>query len=372
MKIVYITNARIPTEKAHGYQICKMCEEFASAGVDVELIVPARKNKIKESVFDYYGLKNNFKIRYVRSVNFLPFDKFLFGKAVYLNHLFFLIKSLFLKFDKNSLIYTRSPDIAWRFSLMKYRVFFEAHNWPSSKTWIYKQMLKRVNLLICNSSGTANYHIKNGLNKVEVCPNGVDLEKFSIDFDKNYCKEQIGFSSNDFLLIYVGHLYDWKGADVLAKSADFVDEKIKIIFVGGNDVDVLKYKKRYDKKNIFFIGKKKHAEIPIYLKAADVLVLPNIPISEESIMFTSPIKMFEYMSSGTPIVASDLPSIREILNENNSILFKAGDEKELAKKIIFCFNNKDFINNISQKALSDVQVFSWSNRARKIINSYFL
>ncbi len=48
MKLVYIANVRIPTEKAHGYQICKMCEEFSSQGIKVELWVPTRENNIKE------------------------------------------------------------------------------------------------------------------------------------------------------------------------------------------------------------------------------------------------------------------------------------------------------------------------------------
>ncbi|HNV97636.1 MAG TPA: glycosyltransferase family 4 protein, partial [bacterium] len=302
--------------------------------------------------------------------DFLPFDKFLFGKAIYLNNLFFLIKSLFLKFQKNDLIYTRSPEIAWLFSLRKHNVFFEAHNWPCSKSWIYKKMLKNVKLLVCNSNGTADHHIKNGLNNVMVCHNGVDLEKFSINFDKSYCKKKIGFSDDDTLVMYVGHLYDWKGADILAKSADFIEEKIKIVFVGGSDVDIYEYKKKYNKKNIIFVGKKKHEEIPCYLRAADILVLPNIPISEESVKFTSPIKMFEYMSSGTPIIASNLPSIKEILNKDNSILFNPGNERELSEKIIFCLKNKDIVNKISQKALSDVQNYSWLDRAKKIIEKY--
>jgi len=346
-----------------------MCEEFSNIGIDVELVVPTRKNDIKKDIFDYYDLKRNFKIRYVQSPDFLFLDKF-FKKIIYLNNLFFLIKSLFLKFQKNDLIYTRSPEIAWLFSLRRYNVFFEAHNWPGSKTWIYKQMLKKVDLLICNSNGTANYHIKNGLGKAEVCHNGVDLEKFSLNFDRNYCKKKIGFSNNDVLVMYVGHLYDWKGADILAKSANFIDEKIKIVFVGGNDSDIFEYKNKYDKKNIIFVGKRKHEEIPFYLKAADILVLPNVPISKESVKFTSPIKMFEYMSSGTPIIASNLPSIKEILNKDNSILFKPGDEKELSEKIVFCLNNKDVMDEISRKALSDVQYYSWFNRAKKIIKKY--
>ena len=57
MKILYIANARIPTEKAHGFQICKMCEQLSLQGAEVELIVPKRKNKITQDVFQYYDLK---------------------------------------------------------------------------------------------------------------------------------------------------------------------------------------------------------------------------------------------------------------------------------------------------------------------------
>ena len=61
MKLSYIVNLRIPTEKAHGYQICKMCEEFAGLGIDVELITPTRKNSIEVDLFEYYGLRGRFK-----------------------------------------------------------------------------------------------------------------------------------------------------------------------------------------------------------------------------------------------------------------------------------------------------------------------
>jgi len=63
MKIYYLANARIPTEKAHGFQIMKMCEGFANQGVNVELIIPQRYNYIKDDPFKFYGIRNNFKIK---------------------------------------------------------------------------------------------------------------------------------------------------------------------------------------------------------------------------------------------------------------------------------------------------------------------
>ena len=62
-KIIYIANVRLPTEKAHGIQTTKMCEAFGNYGLEVELVIPWRFNKIKENTFNYYGVKENFKIK---------------------------------------------------------------------------------------------------------------------------------------------------------------------------------------------------------------------------------------------------------------------------------------------------------------------
>ena len=62
-KINYVVNIRFPTEKAHGLQIAKMCEAFAREGIDVTLIVPKRKNKIKDDPFEYYDIKTKFKVK---------------------------------------------------------------------------------------------------------------------------------------------------------------------------------------------------------------------------------------------------------------------------------------------------------------------
>src|SRR3989344_3085093 len=69
-RILYIVNQRMPTEKAYGVQIVKMCEAFSSHGNDVTLLIPQRKNFSGQTIFDYYGVKNNFKIILLRSLDF--------------------------------------------------------------------------------------------------------------------------------------------------------------------------------------------------------------------------------------------------------------------------------------------------------------
>ena len=76
MKIAYIQNVRIPTERAHGIQIMKMCEALARLGHDVELIVPRRSNLLKENPFNYYGIRKTFKIRKLPCLDLIPLNKY--------------------------------------------------------------------------------------------------------------------------------------------------------------------------------------------------------------------------------------------------------------------------------------------------------
>jgi len=104
------------------------------------------------------------------------------------------------------------------------------------------------------------------------------------------------------IAMYVGHLYKWKGADVLVKAAETMVDRKNIVFVlvGGTDKDIKKYKKIIQAKklkNIILFGHQKQENIPMILRCADVLLLPNIPISQEAIEYSCPIKAFEYMAS---------------------------------------------------------------------------
>ena len=111
---------------------------------------------------------------------------------------------------------------------------------------------------------------------------------------------------------------------------------------------------------------KEYSQIPYYLKAADVLVLPNSAQDKKS-KHTSPLKLFEYMSSSTPIIASDLKNFREILNDQNAIFFKSDNSQDLAEKIQIILNNENLAQNISQQAFQDVKNYTWQIRAEKII-----
>ncbi|HPL95306.1 MAG TPA: glycosyltransferase family 4 protein [bacterium] len=373
MKLVYLTNARIPTEKAHGYQIIKTCEALADLGMDVELVAPTRKNFITESIFSFYQVKDNFRITYLKSFDFFAWHKILGHLSFFLNSLTFLLKLRQIKIAKDSLIYTRQAEIAWLMAKRGYQTFFEAHRWPLSKNFFFKSFLKNITGVIGNSQGTINEFTKRGWTNVLVAPNGVDLDEFNLKENKIELRQSLKLPLDKKIILYVGHLYYWKGIEVILALAEKFKSNSEIVFViaGGTKTDLETYQKIItDKKitNLLLLGLQPHDRIPALLKCADLLLLPNTSVTEESKSQTSPIKMFEYMASGVPILASDLPSIKEVLNFHNAFLAPAGNVQAWQEQIIAILQNPALSVKIATEALNDVQQYSWHKRAEKIIN----
>ena len=101
MKILYIANLRMPTEKAYGYQIAKMCEAFTLARHQVELVVPKRKRLVKEDFYTYYDIHKNFVFKILPSPDFYWPGK-LDRVAVILKNLISAVSLFFYIWDTNS------------------------------------------------------------------------------------------------------------------------------------------------------------------------------------------------------------------------------------------------------------------------------
>ena len=372
-KILYISNARIPTEKAHGIHIMKMCEAFASAA-EFELVIPPRFNKIKEDPFKYYGIKRNFKIKKIPCIDLIPWDKYFkyFGLGylpLWLESFTFSLSVFFyLLFKKADIIYARDKSLLFISSFWR-NFIFEAHTFPKNY-FLYAIFLKRLKGLVVITHKLKGLFAERGMepDKILVAPDGVDLKQFDIKDVKEECRKKLNLPFDKKIVLYSGHLYAWKGAQILAEASKYLRNDVEIYFVGGTAEDIQKFKIQIDGYpiSIKIVGHRPHSEIPFWLKAADVLVLPNSGKEEISKHWTSPLKMFEYMASGGPIVASDLPSIREILNEENAILVEPDNPSALAQGIKDVLNNHSLSDKISRKAFLDVQQYTWKKRVEKI------
>lgn len=365
MKLLYIANIRIPTEKAHGIQIMKMCEAFSEQGTEVELIVPRRFNRIKDNPFKYYGVKENFKIKKLPTIDLVNFGKFGFLIQAVSFAKFAVLYSIFNKAD---VIYSRDEIPVFFISLFRRNIFWESHT--NTYNFFVKRFIKKIKGTVTITENLKNFYVNKGIDssRILVAHDAVDIKKFEISLSKIESRDKLSLPKDKKIVMYTGHLYGWKGVDTLAKSADFLDSDTVVVFVGGTDECIEKFKNKYTSKNILILGRKLHKEIPYYLKSADVLVLPNTAKDETSRLYTSPMKLFEYMASGAPIVASDLPSIKEVLNNKNGFFFKPDSPKLLAEKIIQVLNDEFFTNTVAEQAKKDVGQSNWINRAGNIIS----
>ncbi len=369
MKLIYIANIRLPTEKAHGIQIIEMCEAFAKIGHEVKLIVPQRFNKIKKDPFEYYGAEQNFEIKRLPCLDLIPLDKYIGHLGFWIESVtFYLFTLLHLFFKKADIIYTRDKLFLF-YAFFKKNLIYEAHGFPQ-KYFFYHLFFKRLKGIVVITQKLKNLFVKQKISsdKILVAPSGVDLEKFNIEDTQEECRRRLNLPLGKKIVLYTGHLYKWKGVQVLAESSQFLPEDVEIYFVGGTEEHIKKFKIYCSQLNVHIMGHKPHDEIPYWLKAADVLIFPSSDKDKREKYWTSPLKIFEYMASKRIIVSSDLPSIREILNENNAFLVKSDNPEKLAEGIKNALKNLNFSAKTLNQAFQDVQSYTWQKRTENILN----
>lgn len=366
-KLMYIANIRLPTEKAHGIQIMEMCAAFAHQGLEVELTVPYRHNYIKDETFSYYHIKQTFKIIHVRSFDLVSLGKIGFLVQTLTFLIFALLRVFFVNKKRNETIfYTREEIVAYMLSSFGLNVTWETH--MGHDNFFIRALIRRNVPIIAITGGLRNLYVSSGAKNISIFSDGVDLKQFQIRETRLEARKQLGLPVDGKIVMYTGHLYSWKGADVLAEAAKKLGDDVRVIFVGGTENDVASFKDKFgQKKNIMILGNRPHREIPMYLRAADVLVLPNSAKEKISRLYTSPMKLFEYMASGTPIVASNLPSIREVLNENNAIFVIPDSPEDMARGLVAMLVETQGKSTLSKQALIDVEQYSWQKRAQNIL-----
>jgi glycosyltransferase involved in cell wall biosynthesis len=368
MKIVYIVNTRMPNQRAHGFQIAKTCEKFAAMGNDVLLLHPYRKNDLTQDIFDYYGLQRNFKAETIFSIDVIVLSRLIGFLAFYLQSLLFSLALLFRKFDKDSVIYTRDIFIVFLFQIKGHKVVYNVHNW-SKKRELFSKLLNKNIKIVSNSEGTKRKMMEEGFTHVIAVPNGVDIGEYNTVADVSETRKKLNLPIDKKIAMYVGNLYQWKGIDVILEASRLMKEaRVLFVIVGGDTDDLKKYSEKVvGVSNVLFVGHKRREDVPLYVRSADVLLLPNSAVTEESRSQTSPIKMFEYMASSVPIIASSLPSIQEVLNSDSALLIEPDSPVALAQGIEEVLNNQSLAKKKAEKALADVKKYTWDEYAKKII-----
>jgi glycosyltransferase involved in cell wall biosynthesis len=385
-EIIYIATIRFPTEKAHGLQIAKMCEAFVKSGANVSLLIPNRTQPTEMKMatpFSYYSIKDKYTIIKLACVDLLITSK---QSLKYLSYLllkasFFLSLMFYLRTKKNkkTIVYTREIIFIPLVRMLGYKnIFLEIHDWPQSMAgdFISKKLLKRVNGIVCVSPQLKKrVIISNSINNnhILLSPNAID-KIFLKTHKKSESRKIIKLPLNKNIVMYAGGLYRSKGINTFIKSSDFFkNQNILFVVVGGSYVEVKEKSiihRIKQKPNIVHFPHQKHNKMPLFLSAADILVIPNSEKIKAKAYkeYTWPLKFYEFMSAGRPVILSKVTALKNISkNMHNTIFFKPDSAEDLANKIKLLFHNKKLQRSLSKNAKRVVGKYSWEVRANNIL-----
>lgn len=391
MKLIYIANIRVPSEKAHALQIMQNCEAFADANARVTLWAAKRFNtgalrKIRDP-WAHYGVKRNFGLQRLPCIDLIvlvPNRTDVFAKlAFYLQLWTFTLSAVIgALFTRADVYYSRDALPLLLISLFRPRrkLAYEAHRLaePGRGRWLQTRVVRRVGTVVAVTAGLAEDLQALGAkpDRTIVAHDGIRAARFEGVPDKAEARRELGWPEDAFVVGYVGRLQTLaldKGVSGLVDALRHV-EGASLALVGGPDEAAERIRARWLRFELppeafLYAGQVSPGDVPLYLSAFDVAVIPfprNLHFSRHA----SPLKLFEYMASRRAIIATDLPVMSEVVRDGTTaLLVPPGDSATLAQAIMRLRDNpglREFLADAAYKRV--MSRYTWAERARQILD----
>jgi glycosyltransferase involved in cell wall biosynthesis len=384
VRILYLADIRFPLERANGIQSMATCHALAARSHEVHMIVRPDTERPPRDPYQFYGMARVDRLTIEHAPVAGP------AAARRLGYLAFALGRAIGR-GRPDVVLTR--DLGAASCLLRLPrairppVVYESHGYAPDVAAALPALLAtatppsdaKLRRLAAREAavwlGADGYvTITRGLaadlegrfgarSRVAVIPDGVRIDALPPPLDARPAGRPV--------VAYAGQLYAWKGVDVLLEALAGVPDADGLI-VGGHErePDLARVKRLAGTlgiaSRVTFTGLVEPPQVRDLLSRADVLVLPN-PASAISSRFTSPLKLFEYMAAGRPIVASDLPAMREVLTpEVNAVLVEPGSAPALAAGIRRLLSDHDLAARLAAAALAAVRDYSWDRRAERL------
>jgi glycosyltransferase involved in cell wall biosynthesis len=381
MRLTLIAPTSLPSRRANTIQVMKMADAIAGLGHEIVVLVP-RTGAIHESpapsswndLARHYGLAHEFPIHWLATHPRLrSYD---FGwQAV-----------RWAKKWGADLIYSRHPQAAAFASLTGTPTILEIHDLPrgAAGTRLFRAFIRgrgaRKLVVITNAlANDLRSHYRRSKIEDQVLPDGVDLARYRNLPPSGKARTALpvpGLQPPVFTAGYTGHLYPGRGADLILQLARRLPD-IQFLLAGGDPEDVERLQAQITNyqlpiSNLHLLGFLPNADLPRYQAACDVLLMPyqaSVAASSggDIARYLSPMKVFEYLACGRVILSSDLPVLREILNERNALLLPPADVDAWVRAIEAVRADAGKYAEIANTAKKDAEQYSWEARARKVL-----
>jgi glycosyltransferase involved in cell wall biosynthesis len=199
--------------------------------------------------------------------------------------------------------------------------------------------------------------------KTAVARAGIDFDRFNPDLDGRTVREKLGIAEDGTVLFFMGWLYEFSGLKEVALQLAKDHEKyqnIKLMVLGKGDLwDTLQEIRREHKMEdrIIMLDWQPYEEVPKYIAAADICILPAY--KNEIMQNIVPIKMYEYMAMGKPVIATRLYGLVKEFGEENGVLYIDQPEELLNLTTTLISNNAIETEQSGRKAFSFVEGNDW-------------
>jgi len=226
--------------------------------------------------------------------------------------------------------------------------------------------MKTADMVISINEGLREYTIQMGAdpNKTGVIRAGVDLEAFNTD-DRNVIRAKYGIIGGETVLFFMGWLYEFSGLKEVALAlAKNRTSKIKLLILGKGELWETLQEIRHDhglEDRIIMEPWIPYPEVPKYIMAADICILPAH--RNKIMMNIVPIKMYEYMAAGKPVLATSLPGLMKEFGETNGVLYAESSDVVLDRALELIETGqigpegeraRDFVKSLSWDELTDI------------------
>lgn len=373
MKIAFVATSKVPSNTANSIQVMKVIQAFIELDHEAELWVPGTGKADWSVLKGHYGLHVEFPIHYIQARPSLKRYDFAW-KAVNA-----------AKASNAKAIYTWMPQAAYIAHLKHIPYILEAHDRPTGilGPWLLRRVTasstpKKIaaitHALVRVLDSEFDIRIRPG--DLVIAPDGVDLERYEDLPSPVQARKQLGLREQKTAM-YSGHLYEGRGMDLIYALAKKLPE-IQFLVVGGNPEAVLRWKDKAaveGVKNLALTGFVPNTELALYQAAGDFLLMPygkSVSISSggNTADVCSPMKMFEYLAAGRPILSSDLPVLREVLNEANAVFCDSESVESWASALKALLGSPSTSQGLGEQGKIDSRRYSWRERAQTTLGDW--
>ncbi|NUP95433.1 MAG: glycosyltransferase family 4 protein [Planctomycetaceae bacterium] len=381
--LVVVANTRLPSERAQALQVVQSAAAFARAGANVDVLHARRARELTlapgEDLFTHYEVPAGPRPK----VTAVPCVDWIERVPVALQYAPARLQELSFSRNAartirerhaNSWVLSREIECARELARAGHKgLFLELHRVPGGGTrrrWLFEAARGAAGF-VAISGGVREDLVALGLapEAIEVAHDGFESERFANLSSREEARRELRLDPAARVVVYTGGLMEWKGVEVLVDAARRLPD-ITFVIAGGAREDLERVRSHASGlANVRFDGFQPPTRVALYLRSADVGVVPNRSKPEISARYTSPLKVFEAMACGLPLVASDLPSLRELLHHGVDAWLVAPDDPEkLAEGLRRLLDDRELRQRLADSFAARAAAHTWDARARQLLD----